>query len=149
MLNFFDGRIVDLCPLHQRLDSPKFRKVFFILIPLKIQTRFSQLLHNSKSFVRNSVQNRTLAAECWDENRWFFLLHQNSDSPNFPRKKLLLIFRDIQTHPQWSLKTTGFVSSIKVSMKNFLVVKTFPIKSLSILFLAFDYWSSDIPKNAI
>ena len=61
----------------------------------------------------------------------------------------LLIFHDIQIHPHISPITTGFISSIKVSIKSFLVVETLSMKMLSILFLALEYWQSDLPNNAI
>ena len=66
-------------------------------------------------------------------------------------------FPDIETHLHLSPITKGFNSSIKVSVKNFLVVETFFSMPwhcrvedfLQILFLALDYWPSEVPNNVI
>ena len=78
-----------------------------------------------------------------------FVRCMNSDNPKVPRKPLKINFPDIQTHPHLSTITTGFISFIKISFKSYLVVETFVIGRLSILYLALEYWQSNIPNNAI
>ena len=80
------------------------------------------------------------------------MLHHCPDSPKFSKKPLIKNFSRnsaIQTHPFLSSIATGFISSIKVSIKSFLVVEIFSNVILSILFLELEYWPSDIPRNAI
>ena len=78
-----------------------------------------------------------------------FLLHQSLDRSKFPKNLLLITFLDIQTHPFLPPIFTGFISSVKISVKNLLVVKTFSMVILLIFFLALEYWLADIPYNAI
>ena len=68
---------------------------------------------------------------------------------NFRNKTSSIIFRDIQTHPPLSPITTGFISSIEVSMKSLWVVKTSSMVIFVDLVLALEYWSSDVPNSAI
>ena len=68
--------------------------------------------------------------------------------PIFP-KNLIIILLDIQAHAHFSPITTGFISFIKVWIKNFLVVETFSMEMLLILFLASENWPSDSSNNAL
>ena len=71
------------------------------------------------------------------------------DSPKLPKKPLLINFFRLHTHSFLSPITTGFIFSIKISMKQFLVLKFFWMVILLIFFLALQYWPSDVPSNAI
>ena len=59
------------------------------------------------------------------KNRCFCSWHQSPDNAKSPKKNVQIFFLDIQTHPHLLPITTGFISSIKVSMKIFLVMKNF------------------------
>ena len=83
------------------------------------------------------------------KTRGLYSLRRSPDSPKIPQENLsTLNFLDIQTHLLLSPITTGFISSIKVSMKSLLIVKTISMVILMILFLALEYSSSDFPNNA-
>ena len=68
---------------------------------------------------------------------------------NFQKKPSQIIFLDIQIHLQLSPITTGFDSSIKVSIKAFFIAETFSMEKWSVFFSAFEYWPSDIPKKVV
>ena len=67
---------------------------------------------------------------------------------SFQKNLLTIRFLDIQTHLPLSPITTSFMSSIRVSMKSLLDVKTFSIVILPILVLVLEYWSSNFLNNA-
>ena len=60
------------------------------------------------------------------KNHWFCSLDQTPDSTKIPKKNFIsLILLDIQTHPPLSPIIIGFISSVKIQMKNSLVGKQF------------------------
>ena len=153
---FFDGRFFDLWSLHQCLDCPKFpRRATFLFCSISKLVFLShykfEFLHQELILKHNTCRG-VLRWKTVDfvevENHWFCSLHQSPDSPKFPESLSSIIFLDIQTHPPLSPITTSFISSIKVSIKSFLVVKTFSMVIFSNLFLALEHWPSDIPNNA-
>ena len=123
-------------------------KQCYFLNLLAFQTCVAQLLQVWIPPPRTQSKTRCFERSIELEKRWFCSLYQSPDSPKFPKKFLSIIFLDIPTHlTLWPL-TIGFISSIKVSKKRFLVGKK--LKAfLPVLFIALEYWPSDITNNAL
>ena len=80
------------------------------------------------------------------ENHCFCSLHQIPHSAIYPKKKLFINFSRYWNSSSSSAIITGFFS-IKVSIKSFLLVRSFSMGLLSILFFASEYWQSGVPNN--
>ena len=80
----FDGRIIDLCSLHQCLDSPNFPIIatffsFHSIFKLVLLSYYDfEFLHHELSLKSNTCR------EVLDEKPLFCSLHQSHDSPKFP-----------------------------------------------------------------
>ena len=108
----------------------------------------SSVTTSSSSSIMNSVQNKnTLSGVLSWRTNDFVRCIRSPIIQTFQRNRFSLFFLDIQTYPPLSPINTGFIC-IKVSMKSLFVVETFSTVMLSLLFLAFEYWFSNIPKNA-
>ena len=74
----------------------------------------------------------------------FCSLQQILDSPKIPKKLPSKFFLDIQAHLPWSHITTGSISSIKISNRKLIVVKTNILGGSTVDFFSYiSYWSSD------
>ena len=145
----FPGKYVNLWSLHRCPDSPKIPKSgIFVHLP-QYPNFFSSAsrvwIPSSKTHMKTQHFYRSIEVKV----RGFCSLDQNPGSLKFPSNIFSIIFLDIQTHPYLSPMTTGFISLIKVSIKNFSIVKTFSMETLSSLCLELKYWQPDIPNNAI
>ena len=137
--SFSMGELPICVPCISALTVRKFQKVLLLCTAINFRTCSPQPLHFRIPPSRTQSKTYHLLRSYEVENRSFFRCIRIAISLNFQKNLLLISFLDIQSHPHLSPITTGFISSISVSIKKFSVLLIFSMEQLSILFLALEH----------
>ena len=108
--------------MHRIRDSPNIPKsAIFYVFALYSNFEFSATT-SSISSIEISIENTALVDKYSTKNHCFSPLHQYPGCPKIPKKKR---FNFSRCSNSYFIRTTGFISSVRVSIEKFLDVENF------------------------